>query len=131
MNKFELFNNLSEPVCIFSADNKIVYKNTQFVNTFPEFKPIEKFKKRFDFELYFFDAVNYEHQTPIDLMLASNENFHTVCTYRGENDEYRQYYIYSVPYIIFFLIDNNTLSISHKTCSFVKRMTLNPCCCNH
>ncbi len=113
MYKISLFNNFDEPICIFSNDNKIVLKNKRFLDMFPDFKSLEKFKKRFNFnDICPLSTENIKNETPVDLMLKSNENFHTVCTYQNKNDEYVYFYIY-------------TLNFNNSKIVFFKDITLN------
>ncbi len=95
MDKTYLFNNFDEPVCAFSNDNKIVFKNKRFLDIFSDFKSTDRFKKRFNFNICSLSTENINNETPIDLLLKSNENFHTVCTYQNKNDEYSYYYIHT------------------------------------
>ena len=104
MNIQEFLNNFSEAICAFSPENKIVFKNKSFYNIFPEFKSFEKFKKRFNFNICYLSSDDF-NKTPIDLLLKSKENFHTVCTYQNQNDENIYYYIYT------FTFDNNKIIV--------------------
>lgn len=98
MNGTEVFDNFLDAVCIFSQSGKILFKNRAFLNVFGNIQDAEKFKKHFNFSLYFLKAENFENKTPIDLMLKSKENFHTICTYRNENDEYLSFYLYTFAF---------------------------------
>ena len=89
------FNNYSDALCAFSKDNKIVFTNKAFLTAFSDYNPLERFKKRFNFNLCFLSLENIKNQTPIDLLLRADENFHTICTYQTGNEEYIYYYIYS------------------------------------
>ncbi len=95
MENLDYFNNYSDSVCVFSKDNKIVFKNKAFLNSFYDCSSFESFKKRFNFNFYFLSSENIQNQTPIDLLIQSKENFHTVCTYQNINDDYIYYYVYS------------------------------------
>ena len=93
MDNLNFFDNYSEAVCAFSSDKKIVFKNKSFLFSFPDCTTVDKFKKRFNFNLCFLSLENIKNKTPIDLMLQSKENFHTICTYQNINEEYIHYYI--------------------------------------
>lgn len=95
MNNTIILNNFSDAVCAFNKDNSIVYMNNLFKESFPDFSSLSRFKKRFNFNLCYLSSENIQNQTPIDLMLKSKENFHTICTYQNKNDEYIYYYIYT------------------------------------
>ena len=94
MKDFDLFNNLTEPILIFD-NNEIIFKNKTFMSKFPYFTTFERFKKHFNFNLCFLSSDNIANITPLDILLKSPENFHTVCSYQKNNGEYTFYYIYS------------------------------------
>ena len=98
MNNIDFFNNFSDAVCVFSDDNNVVFQNTTFLAEFNNFENIEKFKKHFNFNLCFLSMENIINKTPIDFLLKSKENFHTICTYQDINDEYKNYYIHTFKY---------------------------------
>lgn len=98
MNNFEFLNNISDAVCVFSKDNNIIFKNAAFSFIFNDFKVFDKFKKRFNFNLCFLSSENIKNITPLDILLKSEENFHTMCTYQNPNGEYINYYIYKYMY---------------------------------
>lgn len=98
MENLDFFNSYSDALCAFSTDKKIVFKNKSFCFAFPDCTSVEKFKKRFNFNLCFLSLENIKNKTPIDLLLQSKENFHTFCTYQNLNDEYVYYYIYTFKY---------------------------------
>lgn len=98
MDKFEFFNNYSDAVLIFSDDNKIVFKNKSFLSSFSDYSSIERFKKHFNFNLCLLSLDDINNMTPIDLLLQSKENFHTICTYQNLDEEYIYYYIYTFKY---------------------------------
>ncbi len=95
MNNKIIFDNFSDAVCVFNKDNSIVYMNSAFKESFPDFTSLSRFKKRFNFNLCFLSSDNIQNETPIDLMLKSKENFHSLCTYQNRNEEYVYYYIYT------------------------------------
>ena len=123
MDKTELLNNLDEPICAFSGDKKIVFKNKNFLNTFPDFKSTEKFKKRFYFYLCFLSSDNIKDETPIDLLLQSKENFHTVCTYQNKNDEYVYYYIYTFNFNDLKIVVFKDITVNDKVTAIEKQYT--------
>lgn len=98
MLNLNFFDNYQDALCVFSENNELIFKNKLFDNCFPNFKTIEKFKKHFNFNLCFLSADNIKSLTPIDLLLNSKENFHSICTYQKPNDEILIYYIYSFKY---------------------------------
>lgn len=105
MQKFNFFNNYSDAICAFSEEKEIIFVNKQFESSFSDFDSVEKFKKHFNFNLCFLSLENIQNKTPIDLLLNSKENFHSVCTYQKISDEYVSYYIYT------FKFENYTIAV--------------------
>ncbi len=98
MNKLNFFNNFSDAVCAFTKDNELIFSNSTFWSVFFDYKNFERFKKRFNFNICFLSSENIKNLTPIDILLKSDENFHTICTYQNYNDEYLNFYIYKFTY---------------------------------
>ena len=118
MDNLDFFNNYSDSVCVFSKDNHIVFKNKAFISSFYDCNSFDSFKKRFNFNLCFLSSENIQNQTPIDLLIQSKENFHTVCTYQNINDDYIYYYVYS------FKKDKYLIVIFRDITSFDKISTI-------
>lgn len=98
MEKFDFFNNYSDAVCAFSDDNKILFKNKVFLSSFSDYSSVDRFKKHFNFNLCMLSLDDINNMTPIDLLLQSKENFHTICSYQNLDEEYLYYYIYTFKY---------------------------------
>ncbi len=95
INSLNFFNNFQDAVCLFSKDGKLLFRNLVFNNIFLNFKSFERFKKRFNFNICLLSTDNIKDITPLDILLNSKENFHTICSYQNYKDEYLYYYIYS------------------------------------
>ena len=95
MTDFSLFDNINEAVCIFSDKGEIIFKNKQFMLSFPKFKSFERFKKQFNFNVCLLSSDNIANITPLDFMMSSSEPFHTVCQFQRYNDEIVYFYIHS------------------------------------
>lgn len=95
MEKLEFLDNYSEPVCAFNSANQPIFKNKSFFNEFKEVCSFERLKKRFNFNLCFLSSDNITNLTPVDILLNSRENVHTICTYQNLKGEYIYYYLYS------------------------------------
>lgn len=95
MTDFSLFDNINEAVCIFSDKGEIIFKNKQFMLSFPKFKSFERFKKQFNFNVCLLSSDNIANMTPLDFMMSSSEPFHTVCQFQRYNDEIVYFYIHS------------------------------------
>ena len=112
--EFEIFNNYEEPVCIFSADREIVFKNKIFDSLFSNVKSLKRFKNRFNFDICPLTTENLINITPIEMLLNSGENFHTICSYQNSKDEYIFLYIYSYN----LLLDSSINSLYKKEESY-------------
>ncbi len=95
MTDFSLFDNINEAVCIFSDKGEIIFKNKQFMLSFPKFKSFERFKKQFNFNVCLLSSDNIANMTPLDFLMSASESFHTVCQFQRYNDEIVYFYIYS------------------------------------
>ena len=98
MEKFSFLNNFTEPVCAFSRDKQVLFKNASFLSDFGAISSFERFKKRFNFNLCFLSSDSLTNLTPIDILLNSEENVHTICTYQNLKEEYVHYYLYTFQY---------------------------------
>ena len=94
MKSFDFLNNYADPACVFSVDNGIVFTNYLFRMVFSEAVNIEKFKKRFNFNWCILSS-DYINLTPIDVLLFSSENFHTISSYQNSDGNTLYFYIYS------------------------------------
>ena len=95
MKKFEFLNNFNDAVCAFSKEGKIVFQNSRFNLIFKQYNSFERFKNHFNFNLCFLSSENIKNLSPLDLLIQSEENFHTTCTFQNLKEEYINYYIYT------------------------------------
>ena len=78
MSKFDFLNDYQDSVCVFSQENELLFKNKMFESVFSSYKSFERFKKRFNFSLCFLSSDYLKEITPLDVLLESKENFHTI-----------------------------------------------------
>ncbi len=95
MDNLIFLNNLTEPVCAFNGDKQLVFMNKNFKISFPSFSTLDRFKKRFNFNLCFLSSDNHANLTPIDIVLNSKENVHTTCSFQNLKGDYIYYYIHT------------------------------------
>ena len=98
MIKFDFLNDYQDSVCVFSNENELLFKNKMFESVFSAYKSFERFKKRFNFSLCFLSSDYLKDITPLDILLESKENFHTICSFQDNKEEFQYYYIYSFKY---------------------------------
>lgn len=94
MKQFDFLNNYADAVCVFSQNNELVFRNNIFKITFSSFKNVERFKKRFNFNWCILSS-DYINLTPIDVVLNSKENFHTIASYQNADGQNLYFYVYS------------------------------------
>ena len=104
MVNLDFFNNLTEPVCAFNGDKQLVFMNKEFTVAFPNFSSFDRFKKRFNFNLCFLSSDSHTNLTPLDIVLKSKENVHTVCSFQNAKEEYLYYYIYTFNFDSFKVV---------------------------
>ncbi len=121
MNNLDFLNNYSEPVCAFSNNNKVVFRNKAFTMLFDDCTSLERFKNRFNFSLCFLSSESNVLKTPIDILLEAKENFHTICTYQNKNDEYITYYIYTFTFDKYLIVVFNDITEADKAKTAEKR----------
>ncbi len=98
MSKFDFLNDYQDSVCVFSQENELLFKNKMFESVFSSYKSFERFKKRFNFSLCFLSSDYLKEITPLDVLLESKENFHTICSFQDYKEDFLYYYIYSFSF---------------------------------
>ena len=114
MNKFDFINNFADAACVFSKNNQVIFRNKNFVSAFQGIKSSEKLKKRFNFNWCFLSSDNIKNLTPIDVLLNSKENFHTICTFQKSDGEFVYYYIYSFYFFEYKIVIFKDISVNDR-----------------
>lgn len=126
MKNFDFLNNYADAVCVFSEKKELVFKNNIFKIVFSGYRTIEKFKKRFNFVDLCILSSEYINQTPVDVLLESSENFHTIASYQESDNNTVDFYIYSFiedgfKIVVFKNVSaDNNLSVINKTYNELK-----------
>lgn len=103
---FNIYNNFEFPVLILNFDEKIVFKNTEFINLFGNIDDLKKFGNKFNFDVCILDTDYINEINPIFEAISSNEKFMTFSVYQKSKEEYSSFKITSFTQnnlkIIFF-----------------------------
>ncbi len=121
MLDLSFFDNYADAVCIFSINNEIIFKNNRFISTFLDFKTLDKFKTKFNFNLCFLSSENITSLTPIDILLKSKENFHTIASYQKSNGEFLYLYIYSFTYFDYKVVIFKDITKEDSLSNLIKK----------
>lgn len=92
---FSLYNNFSTAVLILDSDNKVVFKNIQFIKNFGSIKNLEKFSNYFSFDICVLDSDNLLSSNPVNFAIDSKESFSANATYQKTKDQFYYYLITS------------------------------------
>ena len=115
MEKFEFFNQYSNPVLVVENDTlDVKYQNNAFKRAFADFTTLKKFSHKLNCDIYLLDNSDWEAHSPILQAINSKESFVTHVSYQDVSNEYRYYDInalkrgrgkYDGKYTIIFFTD--------------------------
>lgn len=105
MFEFDFFDNITDPACVFDENGNVIHTNIAFRLFFGIVDNFDRFKNKFNFNLCLLSSENISEKTPLDLLIKSDEKFHTHCSYRDENGEYFYLYIYT------FIFNNKKVAV--------------------
>lgn len=89
MGKFDLFNKFNSAVIIINDNNDVVFRNNVFRRIFPDFKTLEKFSHKLNYNVCALVSNDVTVHSPISQALASKEDFSAYITYQTfSNDLY-------------------------------------------
>ena len=89
MGKFDLFNKFNSAVIIINSNKEVVFRNNVFRRIFPDFKTLEKFSHKLNYNVCALVSNDVTVHSPISQALASKEDFSAYITYQTfSNDLY-------------------------------------------
>ena len=89
MGKFDLFNKFNSAVIIINDNKDVVFRNNVFRRIFPDFKTLEKFSHKLNYNVCALVSNDVTVHSPISQALASKEDFSAYITYQTfSNDLY-------------------------------------------
>lgn len=92
-SSFNLYNNFSDSVLILDAEDRILFKNTQFIKNFGNIKNLSKLANNFSFDICVLDSDNLLNANPINFAISSKENFCAHSTYQKTKEQFFYYLI--------------------------------------
>ena len=75
MQNIKFFDNQTTPVIVLDYNKDVVYTNNSFKKIFGNIKTLQKFARRFFFEVCLLNSENIENHNPIMFALDSKESF--------------------------------------------------------
>lgn len=131
MGKFDLFNKFNSAVIIINANKETVFRNNVFKRVFPDFKTLEKFSHKLNYNICALVSNDVKVHSPIEQALKSKEDFSAFITYQTSNNELFYYDMNATKkgsYNIIVLTDVTAkvelTSISQKNQNFLKKISL-------
>ena len=89
MGKFDLFNKFNSAVIVINSNKEVVFRNNVFRRIFPDFKTLEKFSHKLNYNVCALVSNDVTVHSPISQALASKEDFSAYITYQTfSNDLY-------------------------------------------
>src|SRR5574344_3071817 len=108
MEKFNFFNQYSNPVIILDNEFNVVYRNNIFKRVFKDFSDAKKFSHNMNFDICPMDSGNIEIYSPIYHAVSFKENFSAYISYETNPKKYYYFNLYAVKrnkYTIIFFLD--------------------------
>ncbi len=108
--QYKFFDNQAIPVIIIDYNREILYCNNTFKQTFGIIKNLDRFSKRFFFQICLLNTDNIENHNPIMFALNSKESFFAQTTYQTNKNEYMNFdlHAYSAPDFIVISFNDTT-----------------------
>lgn len=87
MGKFDLFNKFNSAVIVINNNKETVFRNNVFKRVFPDFKNIEKFSHKLNYNVCALISNDVTVHSPITQALNSTQDFSAYITYQTVNNE--------------------------------------------
>ena len=87
MGKFDLFNKFNSAVIVINADKETVFRNNVFKRIFSDFKTLEKFSHKLNYNVCALVSNDVKVHSPIAQAINSKEDFSAFITYQTSNNE--------------------------------------------
>ena len=91
MGKFDLFNKFNSAVIVINSNKEVVFRNNVFRRIFPDFKTLEKFSHKLNYNVCALVSNDVTVHSPISQALASKEDFSAYITYQTSSNELYYY----------------------------------------
>lgn len=131
MGKFDLFNKFNSAVIVINNDRETVFRNNVFKRIFPDFKNIEKFSHKLNYNVCALVSNDVTVHSPITQALNSTEDFSAFITYQTAANELFYYDMNAakkgVHTVIFFTDVTAKINLENtleKNQNYQKKITL-------
>lgn len=91
MGKFDIFNKFNSAVLIINSNKEVVFKNNVFKRCFPDFKSLDKFSHKLNYNVCALVSNDVEVHSPIIQALDSKEDFAAHVLYQSSGNDYYYY----------------------------------------
>ena len=117
MQNIKFFDNQTTPVIVLDYNKDVVYTNNSFKKIFGNIKTLQKFARRFFFEVCLLNSENIENHNPIMFALDSKESFFAQTVYQTNKNEYLNFDIHSyvTSKLIVITFNNTTAQNRYET----------------
>jgi len=131
MGKFDLFNKFNSAVIVINNNHETVFRNNVFKRIFPDFKNIEKFSHKLNYNVCALVSNDVTVHSPITQALNSAEDFSAYITYQTASNDLFYYDMNSSKkgvYTIIFFTDVTAKikleNLTQKNQNFQKKINL-------
>lgn len=90
---YTVYNNFTDSVLIIDTEDKILFKNAQFIKSFGNIKSLAKFANNFSFDICILDSDNLFNANPVSFAISSKENFCAHSIYQKTKEQFFYYLI--------------------------------------
>ena len=91
MGKFDLFNKFNSAVIVINSARETVFRNNVFKRVFPDFKTLEKFSHKLNYNVCALVSNDVTVHSPINQAINSKEDFSAFITYQTSNNDLYYY----------------------------------------
>ena len=91
MGKFDLFNKFNSAVIVLNENRETVFRNNVFKRVFPDFKSLEKFSHKLNYNVCALVSNDVTVHSPILQAINSPEDFSAHVLYQTANNDYFYY----------------------------------------
>lgn len=131
MGKFDLFNKFNSAVIVINNKKETVFRNNVFKRIFPDFKNLEKFSHKLNYNVCALISNDVKVHSPITQALDSKQDFSAYISYQTSNNELFYYDMNSTRKGLFNIIvftdvtaKTKLENLSLKNQNFQKKISL-------
>lgn len=114
MNKYEFFSKFNDAVIIINDKKEVLYTNSAFKRTFPDFVSLRKFSHQLNFDVCTLDGDNVEMYSPIYQAINSPQNFVAYVNCQNMQKEVSYFNLTAIRRSKYAVIILNDVSAKHR-----------------